>query len=95
MHLLQIPYLADPKDMEQARQKAALGKIDVAVRDEKMFERLPAFLQPLPAPVVPPTKADDASKAPKVDSSDQDKPKEGAKKEPAKATPPAGGGREV
>jgi hypothetical protein len=95
MHLLHIPYLADPKDMEQATQKAALGKIDVAVRDEKMFERLPAFLQPLPAQVIPPTKTDDASKAPKVDSPDQDKPKADVKKEPAKATPPAGGGREV
>src|SRR5262245_50225907 len=96
MHLLQIPYLTDPKDMEQARQRAALGKIDIAVRDEKMFQRLPAFLQPLPSPTIQPAKADDAPKAPKVDSADQDKPKaDSVKKEPAKATPPAGGGHEV
>jgi hypothetical protein len=101
MHLLQIPYLAEPKDMEQARQRAALGKIDIAVRDEKMFERLPAFLQPLPAPTIAPAKADEPSKAPKVDSAEQDKPKQdkpkadAVKKEPAKVTPPAGGGHEV
>jgi parvulin-like peptidyl-prolyl isomerase len=104
VHLIVIPYLSDPKEMEQARTRAALGRVDVAVRDEKMYERLPPFLQPLPMAAVDTAKGEDAPKAPKVDSPD-DKPKEGAKKdppksdavkkEPVKATPPAGGGHQV
>jgi hypothetical protein len=67
--LIQVPFHPDPKEMEQIRQRASVGKIDVVARDQAAMEMLPMYLRP-PASIAPQQPAN--KQLPKADLSDED-----------------------
>ena len=88
VHVIQVPYHSDPNEVDQARQRANIGKVDIAVRDAKVYETLPAYLRPLPGAL---ESAQPGKVIPKVEEPGDGKPKDETKKpEPPKVPPKQG-----
>jgi len=75
--IIVVPYHPDPKELDKARARAALGQVALMLRDEQVVGLLPAMLRPgkvLPAKELP-TKQNGKQDAEKTDGDDDESAK--------------------
>lgn len=69
--IILVPYHPDPRTVDEVRARAALGQVEMSLRDKDVINMLPAMLRPnkiLPSESASPTKAQDVKKPGQTDA---------------------------
>jgi hypothetical protein len=83
-HMILVPYHPDPAEIDQVRNRAIMGPIEIAVRDDDAFKKLPTLYQAMSPQKVP---EKDDKKIEAADSGKQEEPKKVEKVEEAAKKP--------
>jgi hypothetical protein len=82
--MILVPYHPDPAEIDQVRNRAIMGPIEIAVRDDDAFKKLPTLYQAMSPQKVP---EKDDKKIEAADSGKQEEPKKVEKVEEAAKKP--------